>query len=470
MPRDTWNIGQPSKEFVPIGRNPLGFGSSGKGRVNPVKPKKPVSPSYSTEAGISLMNNPVTKTQPSKPAPTLWKPPSNNRSNTASSASNVLDNIRKGLIDKGTSNVRHDFGGSGSGSKAMSHEDIMKRHRAIMEEQAKLDKLNEESDSTGNTETGTGKKYDWGTVKTEIGGKEGPYGGGWDSRWDQKGNYYETDPGKGHYTTAGGGRKKLGDPRVDYAGPGFQYWNKDNDAAIAAYTKADTETKRRMDLMANAESNRPAGAIAYGEYKQYGGDWQGYIDYLNKFEATEGGQAGSPGGGTKGGSGEYSGSENINTGMDSLVFPIFEMTDEMSIQKQLPQLINTNSPLFKAATTRIMQDMQKRGIANSSIAQGAALQAVTSLAMDILREDTKKLYDAGVLNHNAATARFMKQMDYGVQILLKQISEGGQMSRLLIEQKGDNYRKKLASLATLMANEDADVSTWSEYLRIIGGV
>ena len=457
MPRDTWNIGQPSKEFVPIGRNPLGFGSSGKGRVNPVKTTKPKN-----NSGLQNLSN-------------IWKPPvkTSNVSNTASSASNVLDNIRKGLIEKGTSKVSHSTGKnifSGSGSKAMSHEDIMKKHRAIMEEQAKLDKLNEESDSTGNTETGTGKKYDWGTVKTEIGGKEGPYGGGWDSRWDQKGNYYETDPGKGHYTTAGGGRKKLGDPRVDYAGPGFQYWNKDNDAAIAAYTKADTETKRRMDLMANAESNRPAGAIAYGEYKQYGGDWQGYIDYLNKFEATEGGQAGSPGGGTKGGSGEYSGSENINTGMDSLVFPIFEMTDEMSIQKQLPQLINTNSPLFKAATTRIMQDMQKRGIANSSIAQGAALQAVTSLAMDILREDTKKLYDAGVLNHNAATARFMKQMDYGIQILLEQISEGGQMSRLLIEQKGDNYRKKLASLATLMANEDADVSTWSEYLRIIGGV
>ena len=318
--------------------------------------------------------------------------------------------------------------------------------------------------------------FDFTKITSIIGGTEGLYGGDSGSLWNSRGNYHETDPGKGNYTTAAGGRKGLGDPRVDYGGPGYLYWMNNDAAAVGWYKGLTTEQKRRADLEANAEANRPSTAKSFGDFERGGGKgWQAYVDYLNEFEAQEGGgsKKTGPSTGNTDNKGGYNptniGGFNFTEGYADMVMPVFEMTDDMSIRAQLPKMINTNTALFKAASTKILQDFQKRGIANSSMASGAALQTIVNLSMDILKEDTQRLFQAGQINHEMARERFLKQMQYATEIILRQLTEGGAMSRALLTEQGAGYRSRLTGLVSMMSGEDADPAKWAEYLRLVGG-
>ena len=67
------------------------------------------------------------------------------------------------------------------------------------------------------------------------------------------------------------------------------------------------------------------------------------------------------------------------------------LTDEMDLSNKLTEIINMDSPLFKAAATKALQAMQKRGIVNSSLANEAVMNAILDVAMPIATAEVQAL-------------------------------------------------------------------------------
>jgi len=57
------------------------------------------------------------------------------------------------------------------------------------------------------------------------------------------------------------------------------------------------------------------------------------------------------------------------------------------VQERITAMINTNSGLFKAATTKALQSMNAAGLANTSMAQEAVMMAVMAVALPIAERD-----------------------------------------------------------------------------------
>ena len=67
------------------------------------------------------------------------------------------------------------------------------------------------------------------------------------------------------------------------------------------------------------------------------------------------------------------------------------ITDNMMLSNAISEMINTNSPLFRAAETAALQAMAKRGIVNSSLARESVMSAVLAVAMPIAQADVTTL-------------------------------------------------------------------------------
>lgn len=98
-----------------------------------------------------------------------------------------------------------------------------------------------------------------------------------------------------------------------------------------------------------------------------------------------GGAGGGQGGGGGGGGGQHSELNNIQT-MD-----LASLTDEMMLSNAISGLLNTNSALFRAAETKALQMMAKRGIVNSSLARQSVMDAILAVAMPIAQSEVDTL-------------------------------------------------------------------------------
>ena len=74
------------------------------------------------------------------------------------------------------------------------------------------------------------------------------------------------------------------------------------------------------------------------------------------------------------------------------------------LEERLKNLINTNSPLFKAATTKALQSMNSAGLTNSSIAQEAVMAAILGVAIPIAQQDAQTFLMQRMANQNASNA------------------------------------------------------------------
>ena len=111
------------------------------------------------------------------------------------------------------------------------------------------------------------------------------------------------------------------------------------------------------------------------------------------------------------------------------------LTDEMMLSNRIQQLINTNNPLFKAATTKAMQAMAKRGLVNSSLAQGEVMNAIMQVALPIAQEEVRALtenlyYNTDWTNkqkmmaNEAAYNKMLTQLQGKINYTLQQFIEG----------------------------------------------
>ena len=97
------------------------------------------------------------------------------------------------------------------------------------------------------------------------------------------------------------------------------------------------------------------------------------------------------------------------------------LTDEMKLSNKIQEIINTNNPLFKAATTKAMQAMAKRGIVNSSLAQGEVMNSIMAVALPIAQAEVKALTDNLYYNKDWTNKQKLQANDAAYNKMLTQI-------------------------------------------------
>ena len=104
------------------------------------------------------------------------------------------------------------------------------------------------------------------------------------------------------------------------------------------------------------------------------------------------------------------------------------------VQERITAMINTNSGLFKAATTKALQSMNAAGLANSSMAQEAVMMAVMAVALPIAERDAAAFTAQRQLNQNygnvfaeaqnqAYYEAFVARLEGQIQQTLRQLAD-----------------------------------------------
>lgn len=97
-----------------------------------------------------------------------------------------------------------------------------------------------------------------------------------------------------------------------------------------------------------------------------------------------------------------------NTAVKSTMTPSLATTTNWNVDApqtvagQVKGLVDENSPLMQQAATNSLQQMQSRGLANSSMAVGAGQQAVINTALPIAQQDATTFGSAARRNADAA--------------------------------------------------------------------
>ena len=125
-----------------------------------------------------------------------------------------------------------------------------------------------------------------------------------------------------------------------------------------------------------------------------------------------------------------------------------ELTDDMMLSNKVTELINRDSPLYRAAATKAMQRMQKRGILNSSLAYGEVDKAIMAVALPIAQAEVQALqqnlyYNTDWTNkdkfmaNEAAYNRMLAQLQGSINMQLQKFISGQQygLQQLVGQQK-----------------------------------
>lgn len=126
------------------------------------------------------------------------------------------------------------------------------------------------------------------------------------------------------------------------------------------------------------------------------------------------------------------------------------------IQERLKDLIRTNSPLFKAATTKALQSMNQSGLVNSSIAQEAVMNAILAVAIPIAAADAAAFTAQRMANQNASnTFKAQQNAAYYEAFMTKLTGQINQTLRQLAERSA-NWRSVLAERGRIAVTSGMD--------------
>ena len=150
-------------------------------------------------------------------------------------------------------------------------------------------------------------------------------------------------------------------------------------------------------------------------------------------------------------------------------FDMAALTDKMDLTNKLEEVINMNSPLFQAASTKALQQMQKRGIVNSSLAQESVMNAIMDVALPIASAEVENLtnnlyFNTQMTNEQKAQAnkyaydrmltKLQGAMDYQLQQMSNSFSAWGK------------YGDWITQIATAPGADDKD---WKRMLDMMTG-
>ena len=159
-------------------------------------------------------------------------------------------------------------------------------------------------------------------------------------------------------------------------------------------------------------------------------------------------------GGGGGGGGGDNAVINTETAVAELAQVDFaELSDDMMLSNRIKSMLNTNNSMFKAATTKALQAMARRGIVNSSMAQESVMSAIMGVAMPIAQ---------------AEIASLEKQLYYNKDLTREQTNMMNKYyyEKMLTEIKGATDRKlqELIGQQSWEEKQRAEASTrWSKY-------
>jgi hypothetical protein len=145
------------------------------------------------------------------------------------------------------------------------------------------------------------------------------------------------------------------------------------------------------------------------------------------------------------------------------------LTSEMDLTNKLTEIINTNSPLFKAAQTKALQAMQARGIVNSSLAQEAVMQSILNVALPIAQEEVQALQQNMYYNTDWTNKDIQQANDYQYNSMLTKLQ--GRINQQLQEmvQSFAAWGKYGDWITQIITQEGADQDAWQRMLDAIQG-
>ena len=120
-----------------------------------------------------------------------------------------------------------------------------------------------------------------------------------------------------------------------------------------------------------------------------------------------------------------------------------------TVQNQLQGIIAANSPLMEQARTGALQQMNQRGLMNSSMAIGAGQDAVIRNALPIAQQDAT-LY-GNRAKYNADVANQMEQLNVGAENQARQFGAGASNQASLANQAASNQAAQFTSSAANQA-------------------
>lgn len=128
----------------------------------------------------------------------------------------------------------------------------------------------------------------------------------------------------------------------------------------------------------------------------------------------------------------------------------WNVNPDQTVQNQLATITSSGSPLMQQAQTNALQQMNRRGLLNSSMAIGAGQEAVIKQALPIATQDAT-LY-ANNAKYNADVANQMAQFNTGQTNQSRQFSSAAQNQAALANAAADNQAAQFTSGAANQAS------------------
>jgi len=150
-------------------------------------------------------------------------------------------------------------------------------------------------------------------------------------------------------------------------------------------------------------------------------------------------------------------------------FDMAALTDEMDLTNKLEEVINMNSPLFQAASTKALQQMQKRGIVNSSLAQESVMNAILDVALPIATAEVQSLQNNLYFNTQMTNEQKAQANKYAYDRMLTKLQGALNYKLELMAQSfgaWGKYGDWIMQIATAPGAKDDD---WKRMLDLIKG-
>ena len=145
------------------------------------------------------------------------------------------------------------------------------------------------------------------------------------------------------------------------------------------------------------------------------------------------------------------------------------LTDEMDLSNKLEEIINMDSPLFKAAATKALQVMQKRGIVNSSLANEAVMKAVLDVALPIAQAEVQALQQNLYYNTSWTNEQKANANKYFYERMLTKMKSSLDIQLQKMVQSFAAWGKYGDWIQNIVTSPGADQDAWQRMLDAMGG-
>lgn len=133
----------------------------------------------------------------------------------------------------------------------------------------------------------------------------------------------------------------------------------------------------------------------------------------------------------------------------------WNVTGDQTVQGQVKNIIDANSPLMQQAETRALQQSNSRGLINSSMAVGAGQAALYDAAVPIAASDASMYGRAAETNNSAINQFKMAEKAQGFD--LAKMDKSFDQNKLQLEQKF-GYDTALTKMQSDSARQTAEIA------------